>query len=241
MSRCGAFPQSFLSGYLYLERLLLRIVLGIGSFAVNWPIVGSVFLFSAFWFTFVVWLVRRHRIAWMHCDDELHQLTHHLRDHLDGIQRCENPNALTLKVENCESAFADAVANYFAKRLHNDSCGCCIRLAAISDGLPGYVTRARSRSLGVGRRERSEPIFEDSSFVRMLKDKDSLGVWLLNDLKLASESKLWPDLKNNELMHFDSVMIAPVNTVIDNKKSMTGILFVTAKGRVFFSPHTLLP
>ena len=124
-----------------------------------------------------------------------------------------------------------AVASYFAKRLHNDSCGCCIRLAAISGGNPGYETRARSRSLGVGRRERSEPIFEDSSFVRMLKDKDSLGVWLLNDLKLASESKLWPDLKNNELMHFDSVMIAPVNTVIDNKKSMTGILFVTAKGR----------
>lgn len=82
-----------------------------------------------------------------------------------------------------------AVADYFGNRLHDKSCGCCIRLATLDDGTRSYKTHGRSWTLGVGRDENSEPILEESDFIEMIKKEQSQGVWGLNDLGLRGERR----------------------------------------------------
>lgn len=170
-------------------------------------------------------------------DDSLHNLLHGTRDDMVPIIQSEDSGRVDQLIDGFHRNTANRIAGYFQCRLNNTRVGCAIRVAEELDGNKCYVTYARSSGLDA-RASTTEPLRADAGLAMSLRNKESRGVFIVNDVKTAIDDGQWEKLRNDENSEIQSVMVVPINSLEDGVSAMVGILYVTSDSPVFLVRHT---
>ena len=87
--------------------------------------------------------------------------------------------------------------------------------------------------LSLQRPSLSEPIPSDKGVALILRSKEFMGCYIIHDIPKAIADGIWMETKTDVLPDIRSVMFVPVNSIINGRKHMIGILYVSSAGQPF--------
>jgi len=211
---------------------------------------GAIILLPIFAITVVAGFVylRKRTIRSLDIKACLHDLAHYLRDHQSkiyhfGLNRktAHEESVLESLTEHCDHV-CEHIKDYFALMTHDSTINAAIRIAVETSGPDGaphiaYRTLGRSSGLNRLRADTTEDISADRGIPRyLIEEQDCKGVLRYNDIDEAERLGAFYPTKNDKLYSHEirTMLIAPINGWDGKKRSMLGILFVTARNdRVF--------
>lgn len=177
----------------------------------------------------------------------LHQLSHHLRDHLVQHLRDADHGSL-LRSRGRAMYFTDMrrtcslVAKYFKLLLGDDTVEAAVRFATEDKtGELVYRTVARSEGLNPAREERTVDLHVNEGIVRFMLEKGNHGVLVYNDIEQAAKKETFK-ITENELRFRDEIIsmaVAPINGWSEGEHKLIGLLHVTSRRKEAFElKHT---
>ncbi len=193
--------------------------------------------------------LRRQTLRSLNSNHMLHQLSHHIRDEHSKLLK-NLSSSRKASPDDCLRHISDSLeltGNYFKTITQDKSIEVALRLAfphqEEQDNVV-YTTIARTEGLNT-QEWMSESIAANEGIPRcLIEDCDSCHVLIYNDLKKAVQEKVFKEMKNGKdfpkgiprdiSKDIGSLMVAPLNAWDGNKKSMIGILYVTAKNKKTF-------
>lgn len=183
----------------------------------------------------MMWLWRSLLMRRARSENELHNLMHKTRDDAGVILSCEDKDYV-YELQQFTSNAAERIARLFRKYLSDGSIHCVIRLADQSEGQDVYLTRGRSAGMDPTRAENSRAIPADKGLAHALLSKSMQGVFIISDLEAAANSGVWLHTPNDRLTDVVTVMVGPINSWVDSRKTMTGMLAITSNKNRAFKP-----
>jgi hypothetical protein len=218
--------------------VVIHNVFGAAIWIIGQPIVASYVGIIGVVVGYVLWLERKNRLSNMLADDELHSLTHEIRDRVNKIQSLE-PSQRGAETIHFHQHIVDKIAAYFRHRVRDPSVSCCIRLAENTDGAIQYVTAARASGLVQERKEYTVPISSNEGIAKAFLEKKCNGSFLIRDLKMAVEAGIWKPMENDKFEDARFFLVCPINGWQRGKRTMIGILFITSRKNTLAPGHWL--
>lgn len=183
-------------------------------------------------------LIRFYRIRISKLNSTFHNYTHTMRDQVASTLKATVEGGYKYAFQEFNASTAENIAVFF-RNLIGGGCGitCAVRLAYYSEGKEHYITVGRSSGFDLTRKDSSEPIPSNEGVARILRQKNALGVLIVNNIADAIKRNVWFETKNDALPDVQSVMVAPINGYADGQKSMIGLLYIGATKNVFSQFH----
>lgn len=181
--------------------------------------------------------LRYYRVKISYINATFHNLTHTIRDQASAVVTSATEGGYKYAFQEFNSSTAENISSLFRKALNNNGITCAIRLAYFLGDKEHYVTVGRSSGLDLSRKDNSQPIPSNEGVARILRQKNQLGILIVKDIKEAIKRNVWFATPNDSLPDIKSVMVAPINGFVNNRKSMVGLLYIGAKKDMFTQFH----
>lgn len=222
--------------YLISLTSLKTVIVVVGFFELELPLAIAVFIVLATCLS-AIFALRYCRVMVASVNSAFHDLTHTTRDQISYVLASAKDGAYKYAFQEFNSNITENLALIFRKVLNNKGITCAIRLAVIEDKKEYYRTVGRSSGFDLTRKDNSQLLPSNEGVARILRQKNQLGVLIVNDIKEAIGRNTWFETKNDSLPDIKSVMVAPINGYVKDNKSMVGLLFIGAKKDLFTQFH----
>lgn len=178
-----------------------------------------------------------------------HRFSHLMRDEfgeIHALAKAGRSDGYTERLRQIHNHVAESLAVFFRAFVGDASVNCAIRISKEESDNRVYPTVGRSAGMEPNRKKNSIPVPHDQGVAGKLSRHKEQGVVFVYSIQEAIKEKWWPAdkdermLPNDKLPDVKTMMIAPINGVVEVEPTMLGILYVTSGWSARFSPFTII-